>query len=245
MPRRPRNSGIVEHLLMLAGQAVEDPDGFEAELRAHQEAGQRHARGDRRLAVLVAAFGRGGGQQGVVAAQEAARADRWPTPAERCAGMIAGLRRAELRPPPGRAWPRPGESVRPWARLMRTSSPSRWTVRSSARGSIARPWTEGSRTASTKSRRLGTPLGGTQSGDRRSGCRRPRRSGRFTTTRWRRPRGLQRRGPPAASRPMRTMEGWDCGPGPSEMVQVVPCDGHEHRGVGGRRRCGGPRGPRP
>ena len=65
---------VVEHLGMLARQRVEHADRFEAHLGAHQKAGQRHASGDGRLAILGAALGGGGGEQPVIAAQEAALA---------------------------------------------------------------------------------------------------------------------------------------------------------------------------
>ena len=108
------------------------------------------------------------------------------------------------------------------ARLIRTISPSRWTVRSSTSGSTARPWIDGSSAASTNSRREGMPLGGPSAvttfrvspttGSGMLMMRVAPATGAFRVA-----------GPPAASRLTRTIAGCDCGPGPKETVQVFSC----------------------
>ena len=70
--------GIVQHLRRRPGQVVEHADGFEGQLRADQEPGQRHPRLGRRLVVLGPALDRGRGQQAVVSRQEALFAELGP-----------------------------------------------------------------------------------------------------------------------------------------------------------------------
>src|SRR5205807_10040209 len=58
-----RSLRVLQHLRVEAGGVVEDADRLEAELRADQEAGERHAGGDRCALVLVAGLVGGGGQR--------------------------------------------------------------------------------------------------------------------------------------------------------------------------------------